>query len=130
MSVGSGSGAGNAGGGDAASPVIGWDDFMKVDLRLGTIIGAEDFPEARKPAYVLRVDLGPELGVKKSTSQLAKKYSKEELIGRQVLCVVNFPPKQVGPHRSEVLTTGFYDSDGGVILAVPDRPLPNGTRLL
>lgn len=109
---------------------ISWDDFMKVDLRLGTVVDAEEFPEARKPAYVLKIDLGPEIGIKKSTSQLAKRYAKEELLGRQVLCVVNFPPKQVGPHRSEVLTTGFHDPEGGVILAIPERPLPNGTRLL
>jgi tRNA-binding protein len=108
--------------------MITWDDFEKVDLRVETIVEVLDFPEARKPAYKLKVDLGPEIGIKKSSAQIAKLYNKEELLSRQVLCVVNFPPRQIGPFISEVLTTGFILGDE-VILAVPERKAPNGARL-
>ncbi len=108
--------------------MITWQDFEKVELRVGTIIRAEDFPEAKKPAYKLWVDLG-ELGTKKSSAQITHHYKKQELIGKQVLCVCNFPPKQIGPHLSEVLVTGFYDSDGHVILSGVERKVPNGSLL-
>lgn len=109
---------------------ITWDDFMKVGLHFGTIIKAEVFAEARKPAYKLMIDFGAEIGVKKSSSQITQKYTCDELIGKQVLCVINFPPKQVGPLMSEVLTTGVDDEAGHVILVSPDHPVPNGARLL
>lgn len=109
---------------------ITWDDFMKVGLHFGTIIKAEVFAEARKPAYKLMIDFGAEIGIKKSSSQITQKYTCDELIGKQVLCVINFPPKQVGPLMSEVLTTGVDDEAGHVILVSPDHPVPNGARLL
>lgn len=108
---------------------ISWSDFEKVELRVGTVVSAEDFPEARNPAYILKVDFGPDIGVKKSSAQITHLYSKEELVGKQVVAVVNFPPKQIGPIRSECLVTGFYNSDGHVVLAVPDREIDNGARL-
>ncbi len=110
---------------------IEWKDFQKVELRVGTIIKVEDFPEARKPAFILKVDFGDELGVKKSSAQITDLYDKEALIGKQVVAVVNFPPKQIGPIMSECLVTGFPtdDDNGAITLAVPDKNTPNGARL-
>jgi len=104
-------------------------DFEKVELRIGTIIEVEDFPEARVPAFKLKVDFGDEIGVKKSSAQITDLYSKADLLGRQVLAVVNFPPKQIGPMRSECLVTGFHRQDGAVVLARPESDVPNGARL-
>jgi tRNA-binding protein len=111
-------------------PTIQWSEFEKVELRVGTIIEVLEFPEARKPAWRLRVDFGTEIGVKQSSAQITQLYAKDELIGRQVIGVVNFAPKQIGPVRSEVLITGFHDANGHVVLAMPERPVPNGTKLL
>ncbi|NQD38106.1 tRNA-binding protein [Permianibacter sp. IMCC34836] len=110
-------------------PVISWDDFQRVELRLGTIIHAEPNPTAKKPAYRLQVDLGP-LGIKTSSAQITALYSAADLLGRQVLCVCNFPPKRVAGVTSEVLVTGFHDHDGRVVLCSVDHPVPNGTPLL
>lgn len=106
---------------------ISWKDFKKIDLRIGTIVEATEFPEARNPAYILHVDLG-ELGIKKSSAQITDLYKPEELVGKQVLCVCNFPEKQIGPIRSQVLVTGF-DSGEGVVLASVDRKVKNGMQL-
>lgn len=110
-------------------PTIDWDDFAQVELRAGTVIDVQEFPEARKPAYKLRVDFGPEIGVKQTSAQITHLYRPEQLVGRQVLGVVNFPPKQIGPFRSEFLLTGFYRPDGAVVLAVPEREILNGSKL-
>ena len=109
---------------------ISWNDFMKVELRVGRVLQAEVFAEARKPAYKLLVDLGPELGQRKSSAQITEHYLPEELIGRLVVAVVNFPKKQIGPLMSECLVTGFHDATGAVALCVPDKEVPLGTRLL
>ncbi len=108
---------------------ISWDDFMQVELRAGTIVAAEPFPQARKPAWKLTVDFGAEIGTRRSSAQLTCLYQPEQLIGKQVLAVLNFPPKQIGPFVSECLVTGLYREDGAVVLAVPDQPVPNGARL-
>ncbi len=108
---------------------ISWEDFERVELRVGTILTVEDFPEARKPAYKITAAFGPEIGVKRSSARITDLYRKEDLIGRQIIGVVNFPAKQIGPIRSEFLVTGFYAPDGAVVLAVPDRPVPNGAKL-
>ena len=108
---------------------IGFDDFLKVDIRVGRIVAAEPFPEARKPALRLQIDLGPEIGTRKSSAQITRNYRPDELIGKLVLCVVNFPPRQIGPMMSEVLTLGVPDEAGEVMLIAPDRDVPLGGRL-
>ena len=109
---------------------ITFDDFLKVELRVGKVISAERFPEARKPAYVLQVDFGDELGVRKSSAQITDLYSASELVGRLVVAVLNFPSKQIGPIRSQCLVTGFHNEQGHVALCVPDKSVPLGTKLL
>jgi tRNA-binding protein len=108
---------------------ISWDQFAVVELRTGTVIEVSDFPQARKAAYKLKVDFGADIGVKQSSAQITALYTKEELLGKQVIAVVNFPIKQIGPFRSECLITGFYRPDGAVVLAVPDQAVPNGAKL-
>jgi tRNA-binding protein len=108
---------------------IGFDDFLRVDIRVGTIVEAEPFPEARKPALKLRIDFGPAIGVKKSSAQITRHYRPEELVGRQVLAVVNFPPRQIGKFLSEVLTLGVPDADGEVVLIGPGLAVPDGGRM-
>jgi tRNA-binding protein len=108
---------------------ISYETFAQVDIRVGTIVAAEDFPEARKPAYKLTIDFGPEIGTKRSSAQLTAHYRRDALIGRQVAAVVNFAPRQIGPFMSEVLVLGFPDSLGAVVLVVPDEPVANGGRL-
>ena len=106
-----------------------FDDFMKVDIRVGTITDVLPFPEARKPAFKLSIDFGPEIGTKTSSAQITTHYGREALIGRQVAAVVNFPPRQIGPFMSQVLTLGFPDAEGAVVLVEPSPPVPNGGRL-
>ena len=107
---------------------IGFNDFEKVEMRVGTVISVEDFPEARKPAYKLAIDFGS-FGIKRSSAQITALYKKEDLIGKQVMGVINFPAKQIGPFVSECLTTGFADEDGNVVLAMPERKVPNGSKI-
>lgn len=109
---------------------ISWHDFTRIELRVGRIVSAETFPEARKPAYRILIDFGDELGVKKSSAQITDLYTPEELPGKLVVAVVNFPPKQIGPFMSECLVTGFHDPDGRVALCVPEKEVPLGTKLL
>ncbi|WHZ09883.1 MAG: Protein secretion chaperonin CsaA [Burkholderiaceae bacterium] len=109
---------------------ITWDEFTKVELRVGRIVAAEVFEQARKPAYKLQVDFGPQLGLKKSSAQITALYRPEELVGRLVVAVVNFPPKQIGPFMSECLVTGFHDAEGRVTLCTPEHEVPLGTKLL
>lgn len=109
---------------------ITYADFERVEIRVGTIVEAAPFPEARKPAWKLTIDFGPEIGLKKSSAQITVHYTPEDLIGRQVLGVVNFPPRQIGPVRSEVLTLGFEDKAGAIVLAATDKPVPNGRKLM
>ena len=112
-----------------AASEIKFDDFLKLDIRIGTIIAVEDFPEARKPAFKLKIDFGPAIGEKKSSAQITTHYSPDALIGKQVAAVVNFPPRQIGPFMSEVLTLGFADSEGAIVLFSPDQKVPDGSRL-
>jgi len=109
--------------------LITWQEFENVELRVGTIISVDDFPQARKPAYIIQVDFGPDIGIKKSSAQITDIYRKNDLIGKQIVGVVNFPPKQIGPMRSEFLITGFHREDGAVVLAVPERETPDGAKL-
>ncbi|MEM8700821.1 MAG: tRNA-binding protein [Pseudomonadota bacterium] len=108
---------------------IGFDDFLKVDVRVGRVVEAEEFPEARKPAYKMRIDFGPEIGIKKTSAQITKHYTPQTLQGKLVMAVVNFPPRQIGPVMSEVLTLGVPDEDGEVVLLAPDKDVPIGGRL-
>lgn len=110
-------------------PEISWSDFEKIEICVGTIVDVQPFPEARKPAWRLSIDFGDAIGLRKSSAQITDLYDMDSLIGRQIVAVVNFPPKQIGPMRSECLVTGFYRDDGAVVLAVPDQPVPNGKRL-
>ena len=112
-----------------SAPEITFDDFMKVDIRVGTIIEANEFPEARKPAYKMRIDFGPDIGIRKTSAQITKHYQRQDLVGRQVAAVVNFPPRQIGPVMSEVLTLGFPDEEGEVVLVIIDKTIENGARL-
>jgi len=114
---------------EPVEPQISFDDFRRVDVRVGTVVEAEPFPEARKPAIKLVIDFGPALGRRKSSARLTSHYKPEELLGRQVAAVLNFPPRQIGPMRSEVLTLGFPDTEGAVVLIVPDKKVPDGGRL-
>jgi tRNA-binding protein len=114
---------------EGAPPRISFEDFLKLDIRVGTVVEAAPFPEARKPAYRLLIDFGPEIGRRKSSAQITRNYRPEELVGRQVAAVVNFPPRQIGPMMSEVLTLGFPDAEGEVVLIGPSLKVPDGGRL-
>jgi len=106
-----------------------WNEFQKIELRAGTIVAVDEFPQARKPAWKLTVDFGKEIGVRRSSAQITDHYEEKDLLGKQVLAVINFPPKQIGPFMSECLVTGLIRDDGSVVLAVPDKPVANGLRL-
>jgi tRNA-binding protein len=112
-----------------AGPLISFDAFLAVDIRIGTVVAAESFPEAHKPAFKLVIDFGAVIGRKKSSAQITERYTPDSLLGRQVAAVVNFPPRQIGKFMSEVLTLGFADAEGAVVLLQPDQPVPNGSRL-
>jgi len=112
------------------SGIITWEEFENVDLRSGTITAVEDFTEARKPAYKVTVDFGPDIGIKRTSAQITANYSHQHLVGRQIIGVVNFSPKQIGPMMSEFLIVGFFHDDGSVVLAVPDHSVPNGAKLV
>ncbi|MFK8032008.1 MAG: tRNA-binding protein [Gammaproteobacteria bacterium] len=109
---------------------ITWADFEKVELRVGTVTEVQEFPEARRPAWILHIDFGDEIGQRKSSAQITRLYTRESLLGRQVIAVVNFPPKQIGPLMSECLVTGFANNDGDIVLSQPEKPVPNGARLV
>ena len=119
----------NKAGTDEAGTIT-FGQFMAVDIRVGTIVAVEDFPEARKPAWKMTIDFGPEIGTRRSSAQITVHYGAGELMGRQVMAVVNFPPRQIGPFMSEVLTLGYEDADGAIVLAAVERPVPNGSRLM
>ena len=108
--------------------IINWSDFEKINLRAGTVVEVEDFPEARKPAYKLKIDFGEKIGFKNASAQITDHYTREELLGKQVICVINFPPKQIGPFISECLVTGLYRNDDSVVLAIPDMEVGNGAK--
>lgn len=114
---------------DSKMKTITWQEFENIELRAGKIIEVKDFPEAKKPAYIITADFGEGIGIKTSSAQITDLYSKKELLGRQIIAVVNFPPKQIGPVKSEFLITGFYRKDGAVVLAVPERDVPLGAKL-
>lgn len=109
--------------------MIHWDDFAKIDMRVGTIVKAEEFPEANKPAYILTIDFGPEIGIKKSSAQITALYNKKRLKGEQIIAVVNFPPKQIGPFMSECLVMGLYNEQNDVVLIRPQREVMNGSKV-
>jgi tRNA-binding protein len=111
------------------TPQINFEDFLRVDVRIGTVIEAVQFPEARKPAYKLKIDFGDEIGIKRSSAQITVHYEPDDLVGRQVAGVVNFPPRQIGPFMSEVLTLGFADENDDIVLLMPERAVPNGSRM-
>lgn len=111
------------------APAIKFDDFLKVDIRVGTVLEVEPYPDARKPSYKLKIDFGHTIGIKRSVAQITKYYTQETLVGRQVAAIINFPPRQIGKFMSEVLTLGFPSNEGEVVLIQPERPVPNGSRL-
>jgi tRNA-binding protein len=113
----------------AKAATLSYEEFERVDIRVGRIVDVQDFPEARKPAYQLQIDFGPEMGIRKSSAQATKHYAKADLVNRLVIAVVNFPPKQIGPYMSEVLTLGVPDGEGGMVLLVPERDVPPGGRM-